>query len=314
MLFHFNAKTNVHMRAEIRDSELSVRALASHYRVSPSVVHSWKHREDLPDRSSRPHALRSAISEDAKCVALELRRKGLTLDECQEALLPVFPGVSRASLHRFYSSEGLGRLHVPQKRENKKFKSYEPGFLHVDTFNMPKLGGKKRYCFLAIDRATRMVLLKVYDSRSKHDAEDFLLSAIEFFPFKIHRALTDNGSEYTNHYYKGGTACKEHSFDLVCRLNSILHRLTGVRTPQTNGMAERMVRMAKEKALKPMRFDSHQQMEEALLAWCANYNCFRKHGSLGRKTPLDVALEWYKIKPEIFTRDPASMLEAFGTC
>jgi transposase InsO family protein len=314
MLVHFNAKTTPKIRAEFRDSSLPLRALADKYGVSHSVVHTWKHREDVCDRSSRPHTMRSGLDPEMQCVALALRRKGLTLDECHEALLTVFEGVSRASLHRFYRSQGLGRLKHKQKRENKKFKSYEPGFLHIDTFNMPKLGGKKRYCFLAVDRATRMIFLRVYDRRSKHNSEAFLKAALEFFPFNIHRILTDNGSEYTNHYYKGGQSCREHRFDVLCSRYGISHRLTAVRTPQTNGMAERMVRMARDKALRTKRFESHQQMEEALLAWSAQYNCFRKHGSLKRRTPLDVAREWYKIKPDIFSRDPATLPEVFGTC
>jgi transposase InsO family protein len=253
------------------------------------------------------------MDSECECLALAIRKKGFTLDECLEAVQQLYPKLRRSVLHRFFVRQGVNKLACKAKRPKKKYKNYEPGFLHVDTFNMPKLGGRKRYCFLGVDRATRMLFLRVYDGKSKHSSVDFLLGALEFFPFKIHRVLTDNGSEYTNHYYKGGQECRKHQFVLVCELNGILHRHTQIRTPQTNGMAERMVRMVKDKALRPVRFNTHEEMEKAVIAWSHTYNCFRKHGSLERRTPLDVARTWYKEKPGIFTRDPDTILQVFAT-
>jgi len=253
------------------------------------------------------------MDDGCRKLALELRRRGFTLDECLEGLQPTYPDLSRSTLHRFLKSQGVGSVRVKPERLKKKFKEYPPGFLHIDTFIMPPLRGIKRYCFLAVDRATRMFFLKVYDHKEQKNSKDFLEAALEFFPFKIHNVLTDNGSEYTNHYYKGGQACKTHLFDAVCSDNGIKHRLTKVRTPQTNGMAERMVQMTKAKALRPVHFDSHAQMEQAVLAWMWHYNCFRKHGSLKRKTPLSVASKWYKDKPEFFTRDPDTLMQVFTT-
>ena len=314
MLVHSNSKTTPKIRAEFRRADWSIRQLARHYGVSVSTVHRWRHRKSVLDRSSRPKNPRRAFEQGCEALALKLRAWGLELDECLDLVREHYPKASRSSLHRLFVRQGVGRLQAKSKREKKKFRNYTPGFVHIDTFNMPKIGGKKRYCFLAVDRATRLLFLKVFDNKSKRSSEGFLKAATDFFPFKIHRILTDNGSEYTNHYYKGGRPCKKHPFDALCEQLGIFHKLTAVRTPQTNGMAERMVQMVKKKALQPLRFDSHASMEQAVCWWAVTYNHFRKHGSLKRRTPLEVACQWYNEKPEIFTRNPNTIKPVFATC
>jgi hypothetical protein len=56
---------------------------------------------------------------------------------------------------------------------------YGPGFVHMGCFYLPKLDAKKRYCFVAIDfvaidRATRLAFLAVYENKDKKAATDFL--------------------------------------------------------------------------------------------------------------------------------------------
>ena len=41
----------------------------------------------------------------------------------------------------------------------------------MDCFYLPKLEGKKRYCFVAIDRATRLAYLAVYAHKNKEAAD-----------------------------------------------------------------------------------------------------------------------------------------------
>ena len=53
-----------------------------------------------------------------------------------------------------------------QKEKAKKFKEYEPGFLHIDVTYLPKFDGHKYYLFVAIDRATRLLYYKVYENKS----------------------------------------------------------------------------------------------------------------------------------------------------
>ena len=51
----------------------------------------------------------------------------------------------------------------PPDRECKPFKAYEPGYVHVDVKYLPQMQNedKRRYVFVAIDRATRWVFIAI---------------------------------------------------------------------------------------------------------------------------------------------------------
>jgi len=313
MQIHSNAKTTVLIRAGFRNGNQSYRSIARTYKVSVSTVYKWRKRDEFTDLSSRPKNVRCGIGPEAECIALKLRKEGLTLDECLDGVRSAFPEVKRATLHRLFKKHGLGRLRVKKKEAVKKFKAYKPGYVHIDTFNLPRLDRKRRYCFLAVDRATRLFCLGVYSRRTKANAKDFLERAVAFFPFKLTHVLTDNGTEYTNSHYKGGTAKNKHPFDEFCELKGIEHRLTRIRTPKTNGMAERMVQMTKEKALRNVRYQTPEAMIQGLNDWTHRYNCTRKHGTI-KAVPLAQAMKWYKLEPDLFTRSPDTLLQMFTTC
>ena len=68
-----------------------------------------------------------------------------------------------------------------------------PGFNHIDTFTLPRLGGHWRYLFfVAIDRATRLMTMQVASSRDMASAVAFLAHYQEFYPFHLYQVLTDN--------------------------------------------------------------------------------------------------------------------------
>lgn len=54
---HARARTTPLIRTEIRESELGVVALAEHYNITRGTASKWKNREDVQDRSHRPHKL-----------------------------------------------------------------------------------------------------------------------------------------------------------------------------------------------------------------------------------------------------------------
>jgi len=49
----------------------------------------------------------------------------------------------------------------------KPFTAYEPGYLHVDVRYLPQTAdeNRRRYLFVAIDRATRGVFVRIYPAR-----------------------------------------------------------------------------------------------------------------------------------------------------
>ena len=315
MQVHSNSSTNPTIRLRIRLSTSSCRAIARQLEVAPSTVHRWKHRDSVRDKSSRPKGLRCAMSEECQILALSLRKKGMTLDECLDTLIAVFPRVSRATLHRFFVVSGVPRLKLRRTDRGGKYKDYKPGFVHIDHFNLPSLGAKKRYCFVAIDRNTRLAYLRIYDNKTAKSALDFLGRALEFFPFKVHRLLCDNGPEFTNRRYtqSRGGARVTHPLDALCSQRQILRRYTKPYTPATNGMAERFVGLCKHATVSKFRYQSHEHAEEAILQWLVFYNLYRPHGSLSRKTPIQQAMKGYKESPQDFNQDPDTHCRTFLT-
>lgn len=213
-----------------------MRTLARNLGVSVATVHKWKHREHNSDRSCRPHAIHYAVQDEEESLLLWLRQTGqMSLDDLFDAMAPLMPHLRRSSLHRLLRRNGCSRL--PKKEQQPTgsptghlgtFKSYAPGFLHIDCFYLPRLGGQKFYCYVAIDRATRLLYLAVYSNRDADAATHFLRRCLEFFPFQITKILTDNGREFTLNTFRNryGRAKKLSLFTQICHDNAIDHRHT----------------------------------------------------------------------------------------
>jgi len=128
------------------------------------------------------------------------------------------------------------------QKTHKRFKAYEPGYVHVDVKKMPKLKGEseKSYLFVSIDRATRLVYIGLKTHKSAQSAVEFLNEINAFYPYPITKLLTDNGKEFTDRFIKGRKEPSgNHKFDVECKKHQIEHRLTRPYTPKTNGMVER---------------------------------------------------------------------------
>ena len=315
MQFHSNAATNRQQRRFMRHSSQSCRVLAAQFCVSPTTVHTWKQREDTSDRSCRPHTIHYALCDQEEAMVLWMRQNGeLSLDDLLEAAEPLLPHLRRSSLHRLLVRHGCNRL--PQKEQQATgqpgtFKEYGLGFLHIDCFYLPKLDGQKHYCFVAIDSATRLVLLGVYENKDKEAATDFLRRCLAFYPFKVLKILTDNGREFTLNGFKNrwGTKTKKaHPFTQLCQDNDIEHRQTRPYTPKTNGMVERANGLIKQGTTKQTTYQNAQQMKDDLQRWFVCYNFFRKNRRIGRITPYQAVCQWNNKQPELFLKEPTELL------
>jgi transposase len=244
MQVHSNATTNKKQRERLQSSTKTCRALANEMAISLGTVHRWKQRTSPEDQSCRPLDVQTAFDEAEQAMILSLRQKGLPLDDLVDLVQQPLPEATRSSVYRLLKRNGVSRLpkqEEPQetgqgdKDENAKhgqFKDYGPGFVHIDCFYLPKLEDKKRYCFVAIDRATRLSFLAVYENKNKEAATDFLRQCLLFFPFKVSKILTDNGREFTLKGFKRiniknrwGTKVKDdHDFEQLCRILAALPR------------------------------------------------------------------------------------------
>ena len=151
----------------------------------------------------------------------------------------------------------MGRIPRPPKSEHGSYsKDIKPGFLHIDSFKLFRVVGQSvaQVCFVAVDRATRMVLVAPYDRHDIDAACDFLAKCQRHFPFALHTIVTDNGAEYT---LKASAPAKHakgfrRPFEVYCSHAEIEHRTTKPYTPKTNGLSS--YRANERRGLKPESF------------------------------------------------------------
>jgi hypothetical protein len=118
------------------------------------------------------------------------------------------------------------------------FKDYEPGFVHIDIKYLPQMPDEtsRRYLFVAIDRATRWVFMRIYGDMTEASSVDFLRRLKLASPLKISKILTDNGSQFADRFAtKDKKPSGQHGFDLACAAIAAEHRLAPPRHRQTNG-------------------------------------------------------------------------------
>jgi hypothetical protein len=78
--------------------------------------------------------------------------------------------------------------------QHKAFKADGPGYLVVDVKYLPQMAAdsSRQSLFVAIDRATRWVVIRIFKSKIAANAYHFLRNLIAAVPYKLHIVLTDN--------------------------------------------------------------------------------------------------------------------------
>ena len=222
--------------------------------------------------------------------------------------------VSRSGLDRCLRRHGAGNLNALKPQEPalahktfKTFKSYEPGYVHMDVKYLPQMQDEssRRYLFVAIDRATRWVFVQLKSNKTAASAQAFLKALHKACPIRINKLLTDNGKEFTDRLFasREREPSGNHEFDQLCQELGIEHRLTKPRTPRTNGMVERFNGRIAD-VLKTHRFNSREDMEETLLRYVALYNHQLPQSALKSSTPMQARKDWYQTHPHLFHKRP----------
>jgi transposase InsO family protein len=157
------------------------------------------------------------------------------LDDLTFVVTHFLPHLNRDAVYRILKAEGLGRLPPADRarRSHSRFKAYDLGFVHVDVKHLPKLRtqdgqSRKRYLYVAIDRASRFVHLAVKDDETERSAVAFLQEALTAFPFQVTHVLTDRGSCFT-----------ADGFERACQSLGVEHRKTRPYTPRTTDVIDK---------------------------------------------------------------------------
>jgi transposase-like protein len=309
-ILHGCASTTEATRRAIQNSQESIRKLALKYGINPKTVVKWKnraHTTDLPMGPNEPSSTVLTKEEEAIIVAFR-KHTLLPLDDCLYTLKDTIPQLTRSSLHRCLQRNGISRLPDFNEKDKpkQKFKKYNIGFFHIDITEVHTDEGKL-YLFVAIDRTSKFVVVKLFDRAITENAKIFLELVISIVPYRIHTVLTDNGIQFADlpKNRNGATALlRGHPFDRVCREHGIEHRLTKPNHPWTNGQVERMNRTIKEATVNRYFYHDHKQLENHLDTFIAAYNYAKRLKTLNGLTPYEFIVTAWGEHPDFFLRDP----------
>ena len=145
---HKNARTTPAIRAEMAASSETAAALALRYGVSEGTVYKWKGRDSFHDASHTPQRLQTTLTPAQEQIVVELRKTLLLPLDDLLAVTREFlcPQATRSGLDRCLRRHGVGNLNALKPKEpkeptepHKAFKSYEPGFIHIDVKYLPQM-------------------------------------------------------------------------------------------------------------------------------------------------------------------------------
>ncbi|WP_260674359.1 IS481 family transposase [Comamonas aquatica] len=307
---HKNATTTPATRRALQQASSTDRELAQQYGIGLDTVRKWRHRTTVHDASHTPHRLQTTLNAAQEELVVYLRTQLLMPLDDLLAVVREFiePAMSRSALDRLLRRRGHSRLPVPAKpdAEHKPFKAYEPGYVHVDVKYLPQMHDedKRRYVFVAIDRATRWVFIAIKQYKTAASAKAFLAAVRKAAPFQIRTILTDNGKEFTDRLFgsRSRQSTGEHEFDQLCQSLGIEHRLTKPKTPQTNGMIERFNGRLSQ-VLRSHHFNSAEDLGKTLHRFVWLYNHHLPQKALGHEAPVQALKKWKMKAPDLFVKN-----------
>jgi len=268
--------------------------------VSRQTVYKWCRRASdaaaadtptaLHDRPSTPHhSPRRLVRYRRRQIEKRRRQRWSSRRIAQYYALPISTVVTeirRLGLNR------LSRLEPP--RPVVRYERERPGELvHLDIKKLGKIGrvghrihGNRRtrvsgigweYTHVAIDDHSRLAYSEVLADETAETTADFLRRAVAWYAAQgiaVERLLTDNGGAYRSHH-----------FATVALELGISQRFTQAYRPQTNGKAERFIRILLTEWAYATAYGRSARRTAALPHYLAYYNFQRRHSALNDAPP-----------------------------
>jgi transposase InsO family protein len=236
-----------------------IATLARDYRVSRNTIYNIINRS-----RSKDFSIHRSVNKRYRCLEYGLKRLAKV----------------EAELER--------KLKVKALRYNK---SYPGEMMHSDNTLLPVLQGEKKvdkpeHLYVAIDDFSRELYAAILPDKSQYSSAVFLKQVLEECPYTLETWYTDNGTEY-----KGNP--KEHEFMKLCQLHNIKQSFTRVKTPRTNGKAERVIRTILEMWAAQTRFKNRNHRKQELIRFVNYYNTVKPHKGIGGRTPLEKLTDYF---------------------
>ena len=274
--------------------------VARRFRVSRATVAKWvrRYRElgvpGLEDRSSAPHRHPRRIPEELERVICAVRRSaGFGPHRISWAL-----GLARSTVYAVLRRFGLHRLDRLHRvsRQAVRYEHPAPGdLLHLDVKKLGRIpeGGGHRvhgrsaatprtrgldYLHVAVDDHSRYAYVEALPDERGPSCAAFLERALAHFGrrgVRVRRVLTDNAKNYTS----------ARVFQAAAERADVRLLRTRPYRPQTNGKAERFIRILQDEWAYARPYRSNEERLRELPRWLHRYNARRPHGGIDGAVP-----------------------------
>ena len=166
------------------------------------------------------------------------------------------------------------------KEAHGEFETECPGYCGAqDTFYVGTLKGVGRvYQQTFIDTYAKVGFAKLYDRKTPITAADLLNDRVVPFyeenGIPLQRILTDRGTEYCGTHDR-------HEYELYLAIENIDHTRTKAKSPQTNGIVERLHKTMLDEfyriAFRKKIYQTISDLQADLDAWMVEYHELRSH-------------------------------------
>jgi helix-turn-helix protein len=201
MKLHAQAALTIKQRQEVhrlhREDHVSIRRLAQRFRVNPTTIVRWVHREAPLDLSSAPWERRSVITPDYRAAVVSYRHTFPHHGPIRIAqeLHREFPQAHRGTVLSILQQEGLTR---PPTRRSKAGQPIPVGRhrIQMDVQQLPAIHGGKgfEYKITAIHLRTRLKYSEIHDNRASSTVAGVLKRALDLLPPFFSSGPTTPGS------------------------------------------------------------------------------------------------------------------------
>jgi len=276
---------------EFISNRKNVRSQCRDFGIAKSTYYLWKKKYDLegkeglkrkkPIPNNHPKQTPPEVIEKI----LELRKEYQLGPDRIKWYLERYHDikVSGSTVSRTLVKHNVNRLNKTASRRTvhtKRYAKKTPGHqvqVDVKFITLKDQNGNKirRFQYTAIDDATRIRALKIYQKHNQKNAINFIDYVIDKFPFRIHTVRTDRGHEFQAQFHW-------HTED-----KGIRHVYIKPKSPQLNGKVERSHRTDQEEFYQLLSYTDDIDLNKKLEKWEQFYNFNRPHAAFKGKTPYE---------------------------